>query len=62
VLHHIANAGLKLQRLTYRSTPGLPELAMKLGIELFNSRALVWIDEQISRVTRQNDRYWRPAL
>jgi SAM-dependent methyltransferase len=58
----IAKAGLKLERLTWRSTPGLPELAMKLGIEPFNNRALVWIDEQISRVSRLNDRYWRPAL
>lgn len=58
----IADAGLRLERLTYRSTPGLPELAMKLGIEPFNSRALVWIDEQLCRLTRFNDRYWRPSL
>lgn len=58
----IARAGLKLERLTYRSTPGLPELAMKLGIEPFNNRALVWIDEQVCRASRLNDRYWRPAL
>lgn len=58
----IGRAGLTLERLTYRSTPGLPELAMKFGIEPFNSPALVWIDEQISRVTRFNDRYWRSAL
>jgi SAM-dependent methyltransferase len=58
----IADAGLTLERLTWRSTPGLPELAMKLGIAPFNSRALVWLDEQVCRVTRFNDRYWRPAL
>lgn len=58
----IADAGLRLERLTYRSTPGLPELAAKLGIEPFNSPALVWIDEQVCRVSRFNDRYWRPAL
>jgi SAM-dependent methyltransferase len=58
----IAKAGLKLERQTWRSTPGLPELAMKLGIAPFNNPALVWIDEQISRISRRNDRYWRPAL
>jgi SAM-dependent methyltransferase len=58
----IAGAGLTVKQVTYRSTPGLPELAMKLGINPFNSRALVWIDQQISRVSRFNDRYWRPAL
>jgi SAM-dependent methyltransferase len=58
----IADAGLILERVTYRSTPGLPELAIKLGIDPFNSRALVWLDQQISRITRLNDRYWRPAL
>jgi SAM-dependent methyltransferase len=58
----IAEAGLTLERMTYRSTPGLPELAMKLGMNSYNSRALVWIDQQVSRVSRFNDRYWRPAL
>lgn len=58
----IAAAGLKLERLTYRSTPGLPELTAKLGIDPFNNPAVVWIDEQISRVSRLNARYWRPAL
>lgn len=57
----IAAAGLRLERLTWRSTPGLPELAMKLGLAPFNSPALVRIDAWISRITRFNDRYWRPA-
>lgn len=57
----VAEAGLVLERVTYRSTPGLPELAIKLGIEPFNSPGLVWIDEQLCRLTRFNDRYWRTA-
>jgi SAM-dependent methyltransferase len=58
----IAEAGLELRQVTYRSTPGLPELAGKLGIEAFNSDALVWLDEQLCKLTRFNDRYWRPRL
>jgi SAM-dependent methyltransferase len=55
----IDQTGLSLRRPIYRNTPGLPELAAKLGKAAFNLPLLVACDRVISAVTRFNDRYWR---
>ena len=58
----IAGAGLNVDRIVYRNTPGLPELAGKLGIIAFNNPHLVRMDRIVSSVSRFNDRYWRARL
>lgn len=57
----IESAGLKVTRQVYRNTPGMPEVAGKLGVLAFNTPLLVMLDRAISAVSRFNDRYWREA-
>lgn len=58
----LAAAGLGITQLTYRMTPGLPELLYRLGKRSYTYGWLVAIDRLISRVLAFNDRYWRDRL
>lgn len=55
----VTGAGLTISREAYCMSPGLPELAYRLGKRPYTYRWLVAADRVISRLLAFNDRYWR---